>query len=229
MYRQLDPAEIVETAAGLRERIQERFPGAGLAEVGAELLAICRESAALVEWLARPKRGARIAVGAALALLLAVLSGGLLTLEIDLGFTTLSDLFQGLEAAVNNVVFLAIAVFFLLTWETRYKRKRALGALHALRSMAHIIDMHQLTKDPARLAVPGTDTGASPERPLDAFETTRYLDYCSELLSVISKVAALYVQRFQDPVTLAAVDQVESLTSGLSRKVWQKIMILDRV
>ncbi|HXT52832.1 MAG TPA: hypothetical protein VN811_17460 [Thermoanaerobaculia bacterium] len=46
---------------------------------------------------------------------------------------------------------------------------------------------------------------------------------------MISKVGALYVQRFQDPPTMAAVDQLETLTSGLSRKIWQKIMILDRV
>ena len=59
------------------------------------------------------------------------------------------------------------------------------------------------------------------------FELGRYLDYCSELLSLISKIAALYVQRFDDEVLLGAVDEVESLTSGLSRKIWQKIIILD--
>jgi len=61
------------------------------------------------------------------------------------------------------------------------------------------------------------------------FELTRYLDYCSEMLAVISKIAALYVQDFNDPVTLAAVDEVQDLTGGLSQKIWQKIMILDRV
>jgi hypothetical protein len=28
---------------------------------------------------------------------------------------------------------------------------------------------------------------------------------------------------------LEAVDEVESLTTGLSRKIWQKIMILDQI
>jgi hypothetical protein len=37
------------------------------------------------------------------------------------------------------------------------------------------------------------------------------------------------VQRFDDPVTLSAVNDVENLTAGLSRKIWQKIMILDRI
>ena len=59
-------------------------------------------------------------------------------------------------------------------------------------------------------------------------ELGRYLDYCSELLSLISKVAALHVQRFNDPHTLAAVNDLESLTSGLSGKIWQKITLLER-
>lgn len=55
----------------------------------------------------------------------------------------------------------------------------------------------------------------------------RYLDYCSEMLSLIGKLAAFYVQKFDDPVALAAVNEVEELTSGLSRKIWQKIMIVN--
>jgi hypothetical protein len=59
------------------------------------------------------------------------------------------------------------------------------------------------------------------------FELNRYLDYCSESLALISKIAALYVQDFQDPVLLDAVDDVEDLTAGFSRKIWQKITILE--
>jgi len=92
-----------------------------------------------------------------------------------------------------------------------------------------IVDMHQLTKDPDNVLARGPDTASSPKRTLTAFELTRYLDYCTELLAIISKVAALYVQQFDDPVTLSAVNDVEELTNGLSRKIWQKIMILDRI
>ena len=53
------------------------------------------------------------------------------------------------------------------------------------------------------------------------------LDYCGEALALISKIAALYVQRFQDTVLLDAADDVEDLTAGLSRKIWQKITILE--
>jgi len=38
---------------------------------------------------------------------------------------------------------------------------------------------------------------------------------------------ALYVQKFDDGVALSAVNEIEDLTTGLSRKIWQKIMILN--
>ena len=47
------------------------------------------------------------------------------------------------------------------------------------------------------------------------------------MLSLIGKLAALYVQQFDDPVALAAVNDVEQLTNGLSRKIWQKISIVN--
>ena len=45
----------------------------------------------------------------------------------------------------------------------------------------------------------------------------------------VGKVAALYVQHFEDSQAVAAVNDVEQLTSGLARKIWQKIMILHAV
>ena len=74
----------------------------------------------------------------------------------------------------------------------------------------------------------GPDTKSPPKRTLEGFELTRCLDYCSEMLSLLGKVAALYVQDFPDEVALQAVDDIENLTTSLSRKIWQKIVILDR-
>jgi len=117
----------------------------------------------------------------------------------------------------------------LLGLEARRKRARALEALHVLRSLSHIVDMHQLTKDPERIVSGGPSTPSSPERKMSAFELTRYLDYSTELLAIISKVAALYVQELADPVTVSAANAVEELAVNLSRAIWQKIVILDRV
>ena len=86
--------------------------------------------------------------------------------------------------------------------------------------------MHQLTKDPEWVLDRGRETGVLPPRTMNRFELSRYLDYCSEALSLTGKVAALYMRDFDDPVALQAVNEVEALTTGLSRKIWQKLSIL---
>jgi len=100
--------------------------------------------------------------------------------------------------------------------------------VNELRALAHVIDMHQLTKDPEMVFRRHQATEVSPTHNMTALELNRYLDYCSEMLSIVSKIGALYVQSFPDSQALTAVDDIESLTNGLSRKIWQKIMILDR-
>lgn len=99
--------------------------------------------------------------------------------------------------------------------------------LHRLRSIAHVVDMHQLTKDPEHALRPVATTASSPVRTLTRPQLARYLDYCSELLALTSKLAALHAQHLHDPVVLDAVNDIETLTSDLSRKIWQKITILD--
>ncbi|MFN7966360.1 MAG: hypothetical protein U0V87_11800 [Acidobacteriota bacterium] len=228
-YRALDPAKITATAEALRLRVNERFDGSGLSRVAGELVAETHRAADLSRWLAAPMVWLRVLVGLVIVAMLAALIGAATVVGPALqGTTSLFELLQGLESGINDLVFMGIGVYFLVGIEERLKRKRALQALHVLRSMAHIIDMHQLTKDPDRALAGGPSTDSSPPRTLSPFELGRYLDYCSEMLAIISKSAALHVQDFRDPVTLAAVDEVEGLTTGLSRKIWQKIMILDR-
>jgi hypothetical protein len=144
-------------------------------------------------------------------------------------FASLSDLAQGLEALIGDVVFLCVGAFFLLSTETRLKRRRALGLVRELRAMAHIIDLHQLSKDPDLLRDEGEELPDASHGRLSPVELARYLNYSSELLSLLSKLAALLVQGFDDPVTLAAVDEIEDLAGGMSRKIWQKITIIDRL
>src|SRR5690606_4405587 len=88
--------------------------------------------------------------------------------------------------------------------------------------------MHQLTKDPKSL---GTDSaeGLPSGSALTTPQLAQYLDYCCEMLSLIGKIAALYAQYFNDRVELQAIDEVEDLTTSMSRKIWQKIMILHEV
>jgi hypothetical protein len=226
----LDAARIAETADRLGKRIGERFPGSGLSGVAESLRAEVDAAAATAAWLARPQWLVRgISWGSIVVMVGLLVATSMLMLGGVELYSSAADFMQGLDSAVNEIVLIGAASYFLLGWETRRKRRRALRALHSLRSLAHIIDMHQLTKDPERLLNPEQSTPSSPVRNFTAFELSRYLDYCSEMLSVISKAAALYVQRFDDPVTLEAVNDVEQLTGSLSQKLWLKVDILERV
>jgi hypothetical protein len=229
MYRELDPRHIVATADALGRRIGERFPDSGLLRVSQELLAVAVATEPRVERLRQPHWPIRTAASAALFVILAIVAAVVVSVKVRTDITGWADFFQGLDAAVNDLVFIGIAIFFLVTAENRLKRRRALRALQELRSIAHIIDLHQLTKDPEYVRSPELSTASSPPRVMSRFELARYLDYCSESLSVTSKLAALYVQCFNDPVVLSAVNDIESLTQGLSVKIWQKIMILDLI
>jgi len=125
---------------------------------------------------------------------------------------------QAVESAAQDVIFLAVALYFLFTLETRLKRRVALRELHRLRSIVHIVDMHQLTKDPEHLLSPELRTPSSPEHRLNRFELARYLDYCTELLSLSSKLAALHIQHVNDAVVLNAVSDARLPGSiGLDR------------
>jgi hypothetical protein len=227
MYRHLNAGHIVQTIGQLRERIDARFPGSGLGKVATELHQVANEAVARAGWIAKPHLGLRLGIGFMVALIVVVAAMAAVSLQLPIRLQSFTELIQAIESGVNDLVFLALALFFLVTIEVRIKRRRALKAIHELRSIAHIIDMHQLTKDPHVVLNPGAATPPSPKRTLTPFELCRYLDYCSEMLSLIGKLAALYGERFDDSVALNAVDQIEDLTTGLSRKIWQKIALVS--
>ena len=130
------------------------------------------------------------------------------------------------ESAINDIAFAGIAIFFLVSLPGRQRRRQAgLALLHQLRSLAHVIDMHQLTKDPDRLLA-APPTAASRRSDLAAPELGRYLVYCSELLALVGKTAALCAQEVTDDVVLDRVSEIETLTSDMSRKIWQKVSLL---
>jgi len=227
VYRRLDGTHIVETLRRLEHRIGERFPDSGVSRVCADLLAAAMESMTRLALLRRPNVPLRVGSWALIGAIAFMVLEALVHLPLAPRWEEFATFLQTSQA-IQNVVFLGLAVLFLANVETRIRRRRTLAAIHELRSIAHIVDMHQLTKDPDQVVADGSATPSSPERTMTRFELSRYLDYCAELLALTSKVAALYVQDFQDPVVLEAVNDVETLTTGLSSKIWQKIMILDR-
>lgn len=228
--RTLDPQKVIETVATLQRRISERFPGAGLAAVCGELLALAREDSVRARLIGRRNILLRLLVfaltGTGIVLFVWILN------QVDFSRTSTStdsvySVFQGIEALANLAVLLGAAMLFLVTVEQRLKRRRALRALHELRAIVHVIDMHQLTKDPSTGVAVGGNTPSSPARTLKPYELSRYLDYCSEMMALASKVAVMFAQSFPDPIVTEAVSDIERIASGLSHKIWQKIMIID--
>lgn len=224
----LEPARIVKTIVRLKSRIDARFPGSGLGQICDELLVRSRAAADRALEFGRPIVAIRALTWLLVAVLVSAIGVAVMAAGLRWGRVEITEIIQTSEAGLSEAVLIGAGLVFLIGWERRLKRSRALRALHELRSIAHVIDMHQLTKDPERLLGRYSSTTASPQETMTAFELNRYLDYCSELLSLTGKVAAIYVQRFDDPVVLEAVGEIEDLTTGLCQKIWQKVNLLQR-
>lgn len=229
---ELRSERILMTIELLIERIDYRLPGRGLGQTARQLRQIAAESVVNSVRVQRPNLPLRVGVGGLLVVMLGVLVKIAVTyLHFDENADGFSML-EGVDAAISTVVYLGLVVLFLMNLENRWKRRHVLAAIQEMRALAHVIDMHQFAKDPERLVhaefKPGSEGTSEIDR-LSPFLMGRYLDYCSEMLSLIGKVAALYAQNTQDGVVLGAVDEIETLTTGLSGKIWQKIMILDQI
>jgi hypothetical protein len=225
----LEPVPVIETARRLCDRIGARFPERGIHRVAQELAALTEQVADTSAGSRRRSRlvrtGSHTMIG--IVVLVAVIAFGFaveaaLTEAPDNGL----DWLPLIESAVNDLVFVAIAVVVLHSLPERVQRSDLLAKLHRLRSLAHIIDMHQLTKEPESLRdafAGGTDGDVD----LTPEQVEYYLEYCTELLSIVSKAAALCAEESQDDIVLNTVSTIETLTMGMSRKVWQKITVLS--
>ena len=223
----LNAQKIVSTISVLHDRICERFSESGLSKICQTLEEIAQRAVEKEAWISKPIFWLRGLVVAGCSLFMAsALAVTYLVFEPLIKKGAFKNILANVETEIDFMILIGGATFFLWTLENRYKRWRALQALHELRSVAHVIDMHQLTKDPDRILEGDKNTSSSPEFRMTGYELRRYLDYCSEMLSLTGKIAAVYVQKFDDSVALAAASEVETLTTGLSRKIWQKLMIL---
>jgi hypothetical protein len=217
--------KLLETVENIRKRIDQRFPDSGLSRIASEIIEITRDSLARAAAISRPNFWLR--AGLAVLLVVAVVGTVVYLRTSDQQIPPRQNLLQFLESTKGAIAVLSATAIFLITLETRLKRRRALRAMHELRAVAHIIDMHQLSKGPdLGHAIEPIDAAGIP---MDAAGMRRYLRFCTELLAVISKIGQVYVQDFPDPAAQVAVDNFESLTTGLSSKIWQKLMMLERI
>ncbi|MDQ2795576.1 MAG: hypothetical protein M3Y06_00165 [Actinomycetota bacterium] len=234
--QRLDGHEVRAVIAYLGERIDRYLPRhPGLRGVTAELGDVvddlltrthrATQQRAALTWVAR------VLIVFVLALVLVATGSAVREGISQAGSLRAFEWIPVVESGINDLVFAGIAVWFLLSLADRVVRGVLIGYLHRIRSLAHIIDMHQMGKDPAVLlpetvpVVPaGVDT-VSP-RTMSARDYALYLDYCSELLSLTSKAAALCAEESTDSLVLDIVSEIESTTTGMSRKIWQKISLL---
>ncbi len=230
-YRRLDAEMVATTAVKLADRVAERFPASGLAGVAEELARSARLAGKQARALTRPYYGLR-------TLLLLVVGTGLgaqvwAARMVDWSTVLRSNdplaLTPVIESAVNLLLLMAAGTWFLLTLEERLRRSRVQNWLHRLRAFAHVVDMHQLTKDPTVILNPGPRTPSSPTRAMTRFELARYLEYSAEMLALTGKLAAVMAGESSDHVIIAGASDVENLCTDLGRKVWQKIMILGEL
>jgi len=225
----LEARYIASAASKLEARIRARLPGRRLADVAHRLSEMVPEvRQGFDDSYGRFKRTRWWSRAVSVVIVLGTLAA--------LAFA-LRDAFRGgelhsfdwvplAESVINDIVFAAIAVFFLWALPERRERRTLVGLLHQLRSLAHVVDMHQLDKDPEQARVDYVPTEMSPPNRMNAEELHHYFDYCSELVSLIAKTAALCAEHSSDAVVLDTVSNLETLAAQMSQKIWQKISLL---
>jgi hypothetical protein len=223
-YREIDPTKLIHTVSKMADRVEEQFPASGLAAVANEVAAVAEGTVARVAEIKRPRIGLRITVG---IMVLLVVSGPFLfsfLLSFSEEVTNLGDFLEATDAGLHMLLVLGGGIFFLVGMENQIHRNQALEALAEFRSLAHLVDLHQINKDPGLDSVLAPHHDTRTVRSDEALAS--YLDFSGDLLSIVGKLAAYYAQNLSDRVVLDAVNEIETLTSSLSNKLWLKILVL---
>lgn len=228
---QLVADHVGATVAHLERRIDARFGERGLTKAARDLghlVVLVRTEAD--QSRARIRRTVLIARTTGVVIIAATLLALAFSLRsvVINGLSRPTDWVPLVESVINDGVFAAIAVVFLWAVPERLERRVLLSLLHRLRSLAHVIDMHQLSKDPEQVSPTYVPTAQSVRHGLDAEQLYHYLSYCSEMLSLTAKTAALCAEHSADGVVLETISYIETLTTELSNKIWQKISLLPR-
>ncbi len=228
---QLVAHHVGNTVDQVERRIRARFGDRGLTRAALDLRRLVDEvEREAGESHIRLRRTTLIARTASITIVVATVVLLLMSLRnaVSEGLERSEDWVPLIESVINDLVFSAIAMLFLWAFPERRERRTLLLLLHRLRSLAHVIDMHQLSKDPEQVSPNYTPTEESVAHGLDAEQLHHYLNYCSELNSLVAKTAALCAEHSTDDVVLNTISTLETMTTELSNKIWQKISLLPR-
>jgi hypothetical protein len=229
-YGKLRPEKIIATICKLEMRIRDALGARGLLQVCTELQEIAVDAKKHTIELRKPVWLLYLILLLTIAFIVAIgwlvheSYNSLLSQHLEEFSSALKHVLQDLALSVAltlPIPFLWAGIAFTLSIESRWKRYRALRYLHEVRSIIHVIDMHQLTKDPRQL-----EARESPDH-LTGERLILYLDFCSELLSLCGKIAALYAETSHDAIVIETVSDLGQITAELSNKIWQKIIIVE--
>ncbi|MCY2966867.1 MAG: hypothetical protein NT069_25090 [Planctomycetota bacterium] len=213
---QLDPSRIIQTAEKLAQRIGQSLPGTTLAGLAAEIVQIARDTDQRIRQILKPNLAIRIGSVTAIGLTLACLWYFMQDLHTRLEFRTITEFLGAANTCFNFLVALAGGLWFFVTLESRIKRKKILASIQELRELIHVIDATQLYYTPEMYG-PDSDSTKTDQR----FDHTYLLD-CSQLLGVISNLAALYTRGAADDSIMRAAADVEMLAAALTGKLYAK-------
>lgn len=223
-YREINPTKLIDSVGKMADRVEEQFPSSGLSAVANEVAAVAEGTVARVAEIKKPRIGLRIGVG---IMVLLVLSGPLLfsfLLSFSEEVTNLGDFLEATDAGLHMLLVLAGGIYFLVGMENRMRRNQALDAIAEFRSLTHLVDLHQINKNPGLDSLKPPENDKRTVRSDEALAS--YLDFSGDLLSIVGKLAAYYAQNLSDRVVLDAVNEIETLTCSLSNKLWLKILVL---
>src|SRR5688572_22850330 len=109
MSFQLDPRKITETVERLAQRIGERFPESSLSQVSLEVCALSQAAEARVKDLRRSDWRLRAVIAVGLIIIVGIAGGTLFVAARELTLaSSVADFFQGLDAAINGLIFVGL-------------------------------------------------------------------------------------------------------------------------
>jgi hypothetical protein len=211
--RNLDPGRLITTSAHLAEWIDKAFAPSHLVQVARNISRLTQEAVVKAQKIREPIWPLRIGVWIAVLLFVIGAVYQVATHHID-------EILKFLDDTKGAALYLAGFALAFFTIEVRLKRRRALEAISELRAVAHIVDMHQLAKDPA---IEEFREGGRTEK------MESYLHACTALLALLSKLGQMYVEHFPDTVATKAANDFEMISTGLSNKIWMKILSMKEL
>ena len=225
-------AEKIEKAIDdLEQGIKEILPGRKIADVCQDLKEVIYEAKKKslrnkTQSFTRKKFVKLFLIAALILLATSFITLGLSYLLNFLGSNIgLEEGLQLTDTAITLLLPSIAYIFYRLKDNIKTYRSEVLQDLHKLRMLSHIIDVKQLNKTPEWLD--WKEQQSKHGRKLDRPEKAFYLEFCSQMQSLIGKIAVLYIRDVNDPALITAVNEIETLTTGLSRKTWQKLMLMQ--